>query len=169
MAQHQLRSLSMVGSKELRCFCLGLAPAAAALERGLLLGGGTVAVQGGQQYALVATPLSGLRELRLSLSGRLRSLALGLPHLADLQLNNCVELGQLVLHCPSLERLSMQACKAVDERALLSLVRRLPALRELDLQYCPQVTPQVVQALRRACPSLHSVLVTPPRTVSPSP
>lgn len=68
-AEHQLRSLSMVGSKELRCFCLGLAPAAAALERGLLLGGGTVAVQGGQQYALVATPLAGLRELRLSLSG----------------------------------------------------------------------------------------------------
>lgn len=69
MVQHQLRALSMVGSKELRCFCLGLAPAAAALERGLLLGGGTVVVQGGQQYALVATPLSGLRELRLSLSG----------------------------------------------------------------------------------------------------
>ena len=71
-AAHQLRSLSMVGSKELRCFCLGLAPAAAALERGLLLGGGTVAVQGGQQYALVATPLAGLRELRLSLSGAAR-------------------------------------------------------------------------------------------------
>ncbi len=69
LAEHQLRSLSMVGSKELRCFCLGLAPAAVALERGLLLGGGTVAVQDGQQYALVATPLAGLRELRLSLSG----------------------------------------------------------------------------------------------------
>lgn len=41
-------------------------------------------------------------------AGRLRSLALGLPHLADLQLNNCVELGQLVLHCPALERMSMQ-------------------------------------------------------------
>lgn len=25
----------------------------------------------------------------------------------------------------------------MDERTLVSLVRRLPALRELDLQYCP--------------------------------
>lgn len=41
-------------------------------------------------------------------AGRLRSLALGLAHLSDLQLNNCVELGQVVLHCPALERLSMQ-------------------------------------------------------------
>lgn len=38
LRRHQLRSLSMVGSKELRCFCLGLVPAAEALEQGLLIG-----------------------------------------------------------------------------------------------------------------------------------
>ena len=41
-------------------------------------------------------------------AGRLRLLALGLPHLTDLQLNNCGEMGLVVLHCPALERLSMQ-------------------------------------------------------------
>jgi hypothetical protein len=35
---HLLRSLSMVGSKELRRFCLGLVPAAAVAEMGLLVG-----------------------------------------------------------------------------------------------------------------------------------
>jgi hypothetical protein len=56
----------------------------------------------------VATVLAGLRELRMSLSARLRSLALGLPQLTDLQLNNCGDLQQLVLRCPCLERLSLQ-------------------------------------------------------------
>lgn len=46
--------------------------------------------------------------LWLPRAGRLRSLALGLPELTDLQLNNCVELGRMALHCPRLARLSMQ-------------------------------------------------------------
>lgn len=66
---HQLRSLSMVGSKEMRCFWLGLAPAAAALSHGLLIAGGAAATEGGQQWVPVATPLAGLQELRMSLSG----------------------------------------------------------------------------------------------------
>lgn len=114
------------------------------LPRSLLCRGGTPVEEGGQQYVLAATPLSGLQELRLSLSGgqarlghageapaasahasrpanasltpalppsstgRLRSLALGLPELADLQLNNCGELAGLALRCPRLARLSMQ-------------------------------------------------------------
>ena len=49
----------------------------------------------------VATVLAGLRELRMSLSARLRSLALGLPQLTDLQLNNCGDLQQLVLRMKS--------------------------------------------------------------------
>jgi hypothetical protein len=34
--------------------------------------------------------------------------ALRLPHLTDLQLNNCAELATLLLDCPALERLSLQ-------------------------------------------------------------
>lgn len=66
--QHQLRSLSMVGSKEVRSAWLGLAPAAAAREHGLVPTGPAL-VQGGQEWMPVATPLEGLHELRLSLSG----------------------------------------------------------------------------------------------------
>lgn len=67
--QHQLRSLSMVGSKEVRCAWLGLAPAAAARERGLAPTGPPLVDAAGQAWLPVATPLDGLRELRLSLSG----------------------------------------------------------------------------------------------------
>lgn len=159
----------MVGSKDLRSFCLGLVPAEAALHHGLLIGGGTVLVTAsGQQYVPVDSVLSGLQELRLSLSGRLRSLALGLPELCELQLNNCGELGELVMHCPRLARLSLQACRALHEPALLAAVRRCPELRELDLQYCPQVTPELVSALRSACPALQTLLITPPRASSSS-
>ena len=77
--------------------CRGASAAAAAAEGPL-----------GQQFVRVATVLAGLRELRMSLSARLRSLALGLPQLTDLQLNNCGDLQQLVLRCPRLERLSLQ-------------------------------------------------------------
>ena len=61
-----------------------------------------------QQFVPVATVLAGLRELRMSLSARLRCLALRLPQLTDLQLNNCADLQQLVVRCPRLERLSLQ-------------------------------------------------------------
>ena len=69
--------------------------------------------------------------------GRLRSLSLGLPHLEDLQLNNCAELAHLVLHCPALGRLALQGCRALPAAALLAVVASCPRLRELDLQYCP--------------------------------
>ncbi|KAI3435021.1 hypothetical protein D9Q98_003073 [Chlorella vulgaris] len=164
---HLLRSLSMVGSKELRRFCLGLVPAAAVAEMGLLVGDGAVLVSGGQRYLPVSTVLAGLQELRLSLSGHLRSLALGLQHLSDLQLNNCAELQELVLHAPQLKRLAMQACRSMSPQELVAAVSRCPELGELDIQYCPQVTPDVVADLRSVCPRLHTVLFTLQRPGSP--
>ncbi|PSC67443.1 F-box LRR-repeat 15 [Micractinium conductrix] len=166
LSHHALRTLCMIGSKELRSFCLGLVPADEALRLGLLISGGTV-VANGRQYVPVATVLAGLHELRMSLSGRLRSLSLGLPHLEDLQLNNCAELAHLVLHCPALGRLALQGCRALPAAALLAVVASCPRLRELDLQYCPQATPGVVAALHAACPTLQSVLTTTPRAASP--
>ena len=66
---HALRSLSMVGSKGMRAFYLGLAPAPDAAQHCLRVTGAALAAEGGQQYVPVATPLEGLHELRLSLSG----------------------------------------------------------------------------------------------------
>ena len=53
---------------------------------------------------------AGLRTLRLGLSG-LRSLALALPALATLDINNAAELRCLELRCPLLLTVHMQACK----------------------------------------------------------
>ena len=53
---------------------------------------------------------AGLRTLRLGLSG-IRSLALALPLLSVLDVNNAAELRCLELRCPLLLTVHMQACK----------------------------------------------------------
>ena len=53
---------------------------------------------------------AGLRTLRLGLSG-VRSLALALPLLTALDVNNAAELRCLELRCPLLLTVHMQACK----------------------------------------------------------
>ena len=53
---------------------------------------------------------AGLRTLRLGLSG-VRSLALALPMLTALDVNNAAELRCLELRCPLLLTVHMQACK----------------------------------------------------------
>lgn len=159
-----LRCLSMVGSKQLRHFRLGLAPAAEAVAAGLLpVDGGKDAAGvdiGGARHVALATPLAGLAELRLSISA-VHSLMLGLPALHELQLNKCEELAHLVLASPSLARLSLQACRLLPE-ALVRVVAGLPALEVLDLQYAPPEvsTAAMEAALRAACPSLREVLFT---------
>lgn len=55
---------------------------------------------------------AGLRALRLGLSG-VRSLALALPRLQALDVNNAAELRCLELRCPLLLTMHMQACKWV--------------------------------------------------------
>ena len=58
-----------------------------------------------------------LRTLRLGLSG-VRSLALALPALIALDMNNAAELRCLELRCPLLLTVHMQACKCAPCPAL---------------------------------------------------
>ena len=60
--------------------------------------------------SLTLAPHAGLRTLRLGLSG-IRSLALALPLLSVLDVNNAAELRCLELRCPLLLTVHMQACK----------------------------------------------------------
>ena len=60
--------------------------------------------------SLTSAPHAGLRTLRLGLSG-IRSLALALPLLSVLDVNNAAELRCLELRCPLLLTVHMQACK----------------------------------------------------------
>lgn len=53
---------------------------------------------------------TGLQTLRLGLSG-VRSLALALPSLTSLDVNNTAELRCLELRCPALLTAYVQACK----------------------------------------------------------
>lgn len=56
---------------------------------------------------------AGLQTLRLGLSG-VRSLALALPLLTSLDINNAAELRCLELRCPLLLTVHMQACKCAS-------------------------------------------------------
>jgi hypothetical protein len=57
--------------------------------------------------------VAGLQALRLGLSG-VRSLALALPALTSLDVNNTAELRCLELRCPALLTAYVQACKCAS-------------------------------------------------------
>ena len=65
---------------------------------------------GASACSLTLASHAGLRTLRLGLSG-IRSLALALPLLSVLDVNNAAELRCLELRCPLLLTVHMQACK----------------------------------------------------------
>ncbi len=79
------------------------------------------------------------------------------PRLTSLVLSDCHRLtsrGVLAvwLHCPQLERVSLQGCWNLDNLALSTLSRSTCAasLKELDLSHCSRFTPKILEDLGSA-------------------
>lgn len=148
-----LRSLSLIKSRGMETFFLGMAPTGApAASLPAPLFGGPLEVPPG--YVAAATPLQGLEELRLGV-GEFSRVAVALPSLLCLELNSCLSLREAALACPSLERMSLAACRGMTLEAVVAAVTGCPSLTHLDLGHCPDLgTEAAAAALRGACPSL---------------
>jgi hypothetical protein len=149
-----LRSLSLVKSRGMETFYLGIVPAGAATEAlpAPLSSDPSVAVPSG--YVAAATPLQGLEELRLGV-GEFARVAVALPALRCLELNNCLSLREAALACPALERLSLAACRQMTLEAVVQAISGCPVLTHLDLGHCLDLGGEAAAAtLRAACPSL---------------
>lgn len=93
---HALQSLSLVKCSQLRALCLGLRPASGAVavqrRRNFYHAPPSpVAEVAADSWLEAATPLRGLRALRLGLSG-VQVLALALPQLTSLDVSSCAHL-----------------------------------------------------------------------------
>ncbi len=127
-------ALSMVHSRGLDAFYLGLVPKSLAQQHNLL--GVAVYEQiwtgANEPFLQVETPLKKVEELNLGI-GEYIKVAIALPHLRSLQLNNCQRLSEVTLHCPNLTRLSLAACRSMSAEAILTAVRGCPLLKHIDI------------------------------------
>ncbi|KAL3153253.1 hypothetical protein ABBQ38_011604 [Trebouxia sp. C0009 RCD-2024] len=148
LPQHALQSLSLVGCKALRSCLLGLLPAA---------GWDAVShVQPSGDWLAAACHLSALQSLKLGLSGA-RLVALALPHLTALDMNNCTEIRHLELRCPSLLTAYFQNCGALTGTSLTQALQSSLQLHTLDIQHM-DVSADAVVDLQWKLPLLTSVL-----------
>ena len=174
----ELRSLSLVKSQGLDVFYLGLVPVAGAHAAEILAIAPSPASEeentkicitnnnnnnnkdnDDEVYYRVPTPLSNLEDLRLGL-GEFTTIAIALPHLQSLELNNCLSLEKVTLLCPKLTRLSLAVCQKMTVAAIVAAVEGCPVLEYLDLGHCPLVSGDevaAVAAIRRARPSLQTI------------
>ncbi|CAL8472159.1 g11701 [Coccomyxa elongata] len=157
-----LQALSAVGCKKLRSCWLGLQPAspADAATQQRLLAANMYSPPSSFDTAWTQVPVSvsGLQTLRLGLSG-VRSLALALPSLTSLDVNNTAELRCLELRCPALLTAYVQACKVLPGQLLERAFCGCAGLETLDAQHS-EVPPAAPVHLRACCPHLRVFLHT---------
>lgn len=130
----EVRELSMVKILGIDAFYLGLVPTNLAIEHHLtgVPVYGTISPCADTPFIHVETPLKNLKELNLGV-GEFQKVAIALPHLRSLHLNNCLKLSQVTLHCPRLTRVSLAACRSMSAGAILSAIRGCPMLKHIDI------------------------------------
>ena len=81
-------------------------------------------------------------------------MAISLPDLQSLQLDNCGNLLEVTLHCPKLTRLSLAACWKLSAEAILTAIKGCPRLTHIDVRLCPGNVD--IQALCARMKRMHS-------------
>jgi len=130
----KVRALSMVKILGIDAFYLGLVPKNLAVEHNL---NGVPCYDkiwtcADTPFLHVKTPLKNIEELNLGV-GEFHKVAIALPYLCSLQLNLCGKLSEVTLHCPSLTRLSLAACRSMSAEAILTAIRGCPMLEHIDI------------------------------------
>jgi hypothetical protein len=129
-----VRALSMVKIVGIDAFYLGLVPKNLAEEH--QFAGVPVYDEiwtcAETPFLHVETPLKNLKELNLGV-GEFLKVAIALPYLSSLKLNLCGKMSEVTLHCPSLTRLSLAACRSMSAEAILTAIRGCPMLKYIDI------------------------------------
>jgi hypothetical protein len=138
----KIKSLSMGNSHGLDAFYLGLVPKNLAAQHNLAAAnadGGASQIANevwtcaDVPFVHVDTPLKDLEELNLGLGFDFVKVAVSLPRLHSLHLNNCAKLSQVTLDCPNLTRLSLLACRNMSAEGILTAIRGCKKLVSLDI------------------------------------